>query len=165
MDNEQTSSIKEMEHIGIMVPDLDKAIEYFSQALGIKKFRIFESTRKLGGSKDTPPSKQRVGFAKMGNTLIELMQTVEGTNRFQELANTTGEAVHLAFTVGNLEQELKRASAHGLRILASGKNNLADGGSSALLGAKEPGGLLIQLLQVNKPLMERVALEDKEITK
>jgi catechol 2,3-dioxygenase-like lactoylglutathione lyase family enzyme len=163
--NDLKSTVRELEHIGIMVQNLEEAIDYYSQTLGIKKFRIFESDRKLGASdKDTGSSKQRVALGKAGNIIIELIQTLEGSNRFQELADKRGEYIHLGFTVGNLEEELERVKSQAVRVIASAKNNLSDGGSSALLGAQEPGGLLIQLLQVNKSLIERVQAEDKEIT-
>ncbi len=152
----------EIEHIGIVVRDLQKAIDFYSAALGIGPFRIFEMGAR--GRQESPRAKHRLGLCQAGNVTIELIELPEGPHRYKEILETRGEAVHLGLYVANLEQELARAKSLGLSVLSPNSiGALSDGGNSALLGGEGSGGIFIQLLQAKKHLIERVAAEAKEL--
>jgi len=160
MTTEPTKGVKNVEHVGIVVDDLAQAVDYYSKALGIGTFRVFESIRRIGGG---PPAKFRVALGQAGNLFFEIMEVIEGTNLFKELRDTRGEGVHIAFLVDDVEKELERVKEHGLRVISTGIGTLSFGGSFAIVGNHEPGGILIQFLQTDRSLIDRVAADGKEI--
>lgn len=86
---------RKIDHVGIMVTDIEKSIEFYTKIVGFKLIDKIDHTNgviKLAF----------LGFGENGETELEL---IEGYN---DSLPTEGKVHHLAVTVDNVEKEFER---------------------------------------------------------
>ena len=84
--------ISHIEHIGIAVPNLEEAIAFYENTLGIKCFAIEE----------VADQKVRTAFFKVGETKIELLEATSPDStiaKFVEKNGGRGGMHHMAFAI------------------------------------------------------------------
>ena len=140
------SPFSKLDHVGVVVRDLDKAIEYY-QSLGIGPFehrsmdKIAEKT--LYGKADD--SKVKIAMAQLGPIKIELIQPVAGTSVQQEFLDSRGEGInHLCFSVDDLDKEAARLVEKGLKVMFRTKRT--GGGSVAYFDTRKVGDVIFELV-------------------
>ncbi len=127
-----------IEHIGIAVKDLDKAIEYYEKVLGIKCYAIEE----------VKDQKVKTAFFKIGQTKIELLQSTDPEGPVGKFITKKGEGIHhMAFAVKNIEQALKEAKVKGIRLIDSKLRRGAEGLDIAFLHPKTTFGVLTEFCE------------------
>ena len=99
-----------IEHIAIAVTDLDEALQYWENVMGLKCYAIEEVT----------DQKVKTAFLKCGETKIELLLPTcpESTvAKFIEKNGGRGGMHHIAFAVENTDQALADAKEKGCRLI------------------------------------------------
>jgi catechol 2,3-dioxygenase-like lactoylglutathione lyase family enzyme len=133
-------------HVGVVVRDIDEGIKYYSSNFDMGPFNIIDSSRKdafIRGRLGDYRIKQ--AFAKMGQTLLELNQVVEGRPVQQEFLEKNGEGVHhLGFVVNDLDTELASFREKGFNVIQSYATP-SEGVRFAFLETKV-GGLVFELV-------------------
>jgi methylmalonyl-CoA/ethylmalonyl-CoA epimerase len=142
----KNSLFSSVHHIGILVKDVEKALEQMS-ALGIGPFE----TPKHG-----PPfikmtyqgRPARFGtkrlVASLGNVEIELFSPEGEAPAMQEFLKNKGDGIHhLSFVVDDLDKELGRLAQKGIEVLESAR---WEGGGFAYL-RNPAGGINIELIE------------------
>ncbi len=105
---------KRVEHIGIVVSDLERSIGFYKNVLNLEigeKWE-FEPGTIIGGNMKLP---RTVVFVKADNTMIELLDY--GENKKNKPEETTGKTIgitHIAFTVENIHGFVKRLKEKGV---------------------------------------------------
>ena len=134
------------DQLGIVVRDLDKAIEFYSRLFGSGLFKKMEFKDLEVEVRDKPTRLTvTVALARVGEIQVELIQAEPGENIYWEFFKRHGEGLHhLAFIVDNVEAELTRAKEKGTPVLMFGKT---DGGDFAYLDSKEPGSVITEIYQ------------------
>ena len=128
-------------HIGAVVKDLDKAVEYY-QSLGI----VDKATDRI--TMEGKKAKLVGRFIHIGSLLIELWQPVRGETVQQEFLNSRGEGVnHIAFYVDDLAKEKAKLVEKGIPVVFSVKDQEGD---MAYFDARKVGNTLIELIQPPK---------------
>lgn len=133
-------------HVGVVVRDMDKAIEYLS-SLGIGRFephtpRALTERLFRGNSTDM---RLKISTAKIGQVGLELIQPVEGESAAKEFLDRKGEGIqHIGFAVDDLDKEVARLAKQGVKVLMSGR---WAGGGFAYLETDAVGGIIIELSQ------------------
>jgi len=128
-------------HIGAVVRDVDKAVEYY-QSLGI----VDEATDRV--TMEGKKAKLIGRFIHIGSLLIELWQPVRGETIQQEFLNSRGEGVnHIAFHVDDLDKEKDKLVEKGIPVVFSVKD---ENGYMAYFDARKVGNILIELIQPPK---------------
>ena len=90
--------IEKVDHIGIIVRDLDKAIKVYSEALGLK-LKMTEVLEEY---------QVKIAFIPVGETLIELIEPL-GPGRAQQFLKEHGEGLHhICFRVTDIDKMLGR---------------------------------------------------------
>ena len=123
--NVEKSPFAEVAQIGVMVRDLEKAIEYY-ESLGIGPFKIFEGLPRLEREvhgKPAPDVKNRVAIAPWGHGVsLELVQPVSGESVQNEFLEKHGEGInHVGFYVDDLDEEIARMEKRGFKVVSGGK--------------------------------------------
>lgn len=128
-------------HIGAVVRDVDKAVEYY-QSLGI----VDEVTDRV--TMEGKKAKLIGRFIRIGSLLMELWQPVRGETVQQEFLNSRGEGVnHIAFHVDDLDRERDKLVEKGIPVVFSVKD---EKGYMAYFDARKIGNILIELIQPPK---------------
>lgn len=127
-----------IEHIGIAVTDLENAIKFYENILGVKCYNIEE----------VPDQKVRTAFFKIGQTKIELLQSTDPEGPVGKFIEKKGEGIHhLAFAVDNIEEHLSDAEKKGIKLIDSVPRKGAEGLDIAFLHPKSTSGVLIEFCE------------------
>lgn len=133
--------ISHMEHIGIAVPDLAKAIEYYENALGMKCYK----------TEVVEDQKVTTAFFKVGDTKIELLEATSPEStiaKFIEKNGGKGGIHHMAFAVEDgVANALAECEEKGIKIIDKAPRKGADGLDIAFLHPKFTESVLTELCE------------------
>jgi methylmalonyl-CoA/ethylmalonyl-CoA epimerase len=130
--------ISHIEHIGIAVRNLDEAIPFYEQVLGLKCYSIEE----------VKDQKVRTAFFKVGQTKIELLESTDPEGPIGKFLENRGEGVHhMAYAVENIKDCLKEVEEKGIRLIDQQPRKGAEGLSIAFLHPKSTMGVLTELCE------------------
>jgi len=136
-------------HLGVVVKDMDKAVDYY-KSLGAVEFAseflfthdTFPDLKQFGKPLEGPV-KARFRFTKIGPEPIELIAPVEGETLYKQFLETNGEGIqHIAFTVDDLDRETKKMREKGIPVILSDRRE-----SFAYFDTRKIGGIIIELMQ------------------
>jgi len=128
-------------HIGVVVEDIDKTMEFLSSIWGLGPWQTLEIS--LG--KDMlivgEPFRQKLAWAKLGSTTLELIQQLEGGGPWPEFLKTKGEGVHhIGFKLSNWDEMVAKLKQQGGKMVAGG---VFEGKRWCYFDTK-PGGILVE---------------------
>ncbi len=133
--------ISHIEHIGIAVPDLEKAIKYYEEVLGLKCYK----------KEVVEDQKVTTAFIKCGDTKIELLEATSPDStiaKFIEKNGGKGGMHHMAFCVEDgVAEALKEAEDKGIRLIDKASRKGADGLQIAFLHPKCTEAVLTELCE------------------
>jgi methylmalonyl-CoA/ethylmalonyl-CoA epimerase len=129
---------KKINHIGIAVKNLETAIPFYRDVLGMS----FE------GTEDVAEQKVRVAFLKVGESRIELLEPTAVDSPVAKFLEKNGEGIHhLAYEVEDIEQALEALDAQGVRLIDRQPRKGAHNSQIAFLHPKASGGVLTEICQ------------------
>ena len=89
-----------IEHIGIAVTNLEEAIKFYENVLGLTCYNIEE----------VADQKVKTAFFRVGETKIELLQSTDPAGPIGKFIEKKGEGIHhIAFSVEKIEEQLNQA--------------------------------------------------------
>lgn len=127
-----------IDHIAIVVKDLDATIELYTQTLGFRP--VYRETIADQGV-------EAVGL-EAGDSIIELLRPLDPESpiaRFRGDADT--KLHHTAYRVDDIETALADYKAKGVRLIDERPRKGAHGNLIAFLHPKSTGGVLVELCQ------------------
>ncbi len=134
-------NITHIEHIGIAVKDLDTAINYYENVLGLECYAIEE----------VADQKVKTAFFKVGQTKIELLESTDPEGPIGKFIEKRGEGVHhIAFNVPGLEDALKEIDENGIQLIDKEPRKGAEGMNIAFLHPKSTFGVLTEFCEEAK---------------
>ena len=130
--------VNKVDHIGIAVKDLDEAIKFYEDVLGIK----------CTNKEEVAEQKVKVAFLPIGDTEIELLESTEEDGPIDRHIERRGEGVqHIAYRVDDIEKAIKECKEKGIRMIDEKPRYGAGGAKIAFLHPKSTFGVLIELCQ------------------
>jgi len=138
--------INKINHIAIAVADIDSALSFWRDALGLDVDHI----------EDVPSQKAVVAFLACGDSEVELVKpSAEDTGVAKFLAERGGGMHHLCFEVDDIDVMLVQLKNKGVRLINEAATQLP-GRKMAFVHPKSTGGVLVELYQltVQDPLLE-----------
>ncbi len=124
-----------IEHIGIAVKNLDEAVKYYEEVLGLKCYAVEE----------VKDQKVKTAFFKVGQTKLELLESTSPDGPIAKFIEKKGEGIHhLAFAVKGLEKALTEAEQKGVRLIDKQPRKGAEGLNIAFLHPKSTFGVLTE---------------------
>ena len=133
--------IGRLNHIAIVVPDLEKAARTYHETLGAR----------VSEPKDQPEHGVTVVFVELPNTKIELLQKLGEASPIAKFLerNPDGGIHHLCYEVDDVRAARDRLKAQGARVLGDGEPKIGAHGKPVLfLHPKDFAGTLIEIEQV-----------------
>lgn len=128
----------QIDHVAIVVKDLDRTLDLYLNTLGFEQ--VYRETIVDQGV-------EAVGL-RAGESVVELLRPLDENS---PIARFRGEAEtklhHTAYRVPDLQSELNRLKAQGVRLIDERPRRGAHGNSIAFLHPKSTAGVLIELCQ------------------
>jgi methylmalonyl-CoA/ethylmalonyl-CoA epimerase len=142
MDTLPAPLLRRLDHIGIAVADLERAIAFYQDTYGIAEWERIE----------LPERHMAVAVCHVGDTMLELITPTSGEAAFARFLHEKGEGVHhLAFEVDDIETVLRTVEGRGIRLVdAHGRPGIHDT-CVAFLHPKATMGVLTELVQIDRP--------------
>jgi methylmalonyl-CoA/ethylmalonyl-CoA epimerase len=129
--------IKRVDHLGVIVGDLDGAVKSFTEHLGLK----LDHTEQYGDELE-------IAFLPCGETLVELIEPLkEGGSNADYLREHGPGIQHVAFEVDNLEAALVELAERGVEPLGDAPVPGAGGMRIAFLDPQAFDGVLVELCE------------------
>ena len=127
-----------LDHIGIAVPDLEAALRFWRDALGLELVDI-EVVESEG---------VRTAFLPVGDASIELLEPMDNTGVIAQHIQRRGPGIHhICMDVEGIENRLDSLDAAGVRLVNRQPRPGAHGKKVAFLHPKATGGVLVELAE------------------
>ena len=132
------STPKALNHVAILVEDLDEALTFWQDALGLP----------LDRTEDNPGEEVRIAFLPVGDSEIELLEpTTETSGLAKYLAKRGAGMHHLCFEVADIEASMARLTDKGAELINETPRLREDGTRYAFVHPRSTGGVLVELHQ------------------
>ncbi len=139
--------------VGVVVPDIDRAVEQYWGAFGIGPWHIYTYGRPLlrWMTYHGQPAeyRMRVALSYFGPMRIELIEPLEGPTVYADFVREHGYGMHhLGLLVEDLPRALAEAEAAGLAVIQAGGGHGLDGdGAFAYLDTEARYGITFELIE------------------
>jgi methylmalonyl-CoA epimerase len=132
--------VTKIEHIGVVVKDLNKSLQKYTSLLNLKVEEIEEVK--------VENVVNRVAFLPIGETRIELVETTAETGLAADFLKERGEGIHhIALEVEDLEGLFNTLRSNGVTFLWDRIIQGSRGSKVAFFKAEEFNGVYIELVQ------------------
>src|SRR5271166_3476767 len=130
--------VKAVNHIGIAVRSIEAQRSFYEGTLGA----VFESIE------DVPDQKVRVGFFRIGDVRLELLEPTDPSSTVATFLDKRGEGLHhVAFTVESIEARIAELKKSGVRMIDDVPRPGAHHMRIAFLHPKSTFGVLTELCE------------------
>ncbi len=130
--------LNKVDHIGIAVNDIDEALKFYRDQLGLE----------VGGFEEIPDQKVKVAFMHLGETRLELLQSTNPEGPVAKFIEKRGQGIqHIAIGVDNIEATLEQLKAKGARLIDEQPRIGAGGAKIAFVHPKTTNGVLLEICQ------------------
>lgn len=131
--------IRKIAHIGVAVKNIQEVEKLYSEILGLS----------ITGREVSPDNK--VSFIPLGDTAVELLESVEPDGAIARHIEKRGEGIHhIALEVDNIEKTLEELKAKGLALIDQKPRAGAHDSKIAFLHPKGTHGVLLELCEPKK---------------
>jgi methylmalonyl-CoA/ethylmalonyl-CoA epimerase len=133
--------LNKINHIAIAVNNIEEAAKFYQNVLGLS----------LTGVEVVAAQKTRVGFFKIGESNIELVQPAESDSPLVKFLETKGPGIHhICFEVEDVEAEVKAYLEKGATLIDQEPRPGAHNTKVAFVHPKSTSGVLIELCELPK---------------
>jgi methylmalonyl-CoA/ethylmalonyl-CoA epimerase len=132
------AGIKRIAHLAIVVEDIDSALEFWRDALGLG----------LSHLEDLPEQEARVAFLPAQESEVELVEpTTEDSGLARYLGKRGPGMHHICFEVDDIDAALERLKRKGVRLINQTPTTGAGGSKVAFIHPESANGVLVELYQ------------------
>jgi methylmalonyl-CoA epimerase len=131
--------IRKIAHIGVAVKNVEEVEKLYSKVLGLP----------ITGREVSPDNK--VSFIPLGDTAIELLESVQPDGAIARHIEKRGEGIHhIALEVDNIEKTMEELKAKGVVLIDQKPRKGAHDSKIAFLHPKGTHGVLLELCESKK---------------
>jgi methylmalonyl-CoA/ethylmalonyl-CoA epimerase len=132
-------SIKRINHIAILVDDLDATLEFWQDALGLDLTEI----------KEVPGEQAKIAFLPMGGSEIELVEPITDDSGLARYLEKRGPGMHhICLEVDDIDGMLIRLKEKGIQLINEQAKVGSGGRKYAFVHPKSAHGVLVELYQL-----------------
>ena len=133
-----------LDHIGIAVADLDQALAFYRDALGLE----------IEAPEDVASQRVRAHFIPLGNPAeqtgarLELLEATDPSSPIAKYLEKRGPGLHhITLRVDDIAAALARLKAHGVRLIDEAPRPGAHGALVAFIHPASAHGVLVELTE------------------
>ncbi|GAB4411500.1 MAG: methylmalonyl-CoA epimerase [Anaerolineae bacterium] len=130
--------IKRIDHVAVVVEDLEAALGFWRDALGLP----------LARTEHNETEQVAIAFLPVGDSEIELLEPTEADSGIGRYLAKRGQGMHhVCVEVEDLEAALARLVAHGVELINETPRTRDDGTRYAFVHPRSASGVLVELYQ------------------
>ena len=127
-----------LDHIGIAVRNLDEALAFYRDALGLE----------IEPPEEVPSQRVRAHFIPVGESSLELLEATADDSAIARYVSRRGPGIHhVTLRVDDLQQALERLRQKGVRLIDESPRQGAEGSLVAFVHPSAAHGVLVELKQ------------------
>ena len=131
-------NIKNIDHIGIVVNNIQESLSFWQTSLGIEPH----------GTQEVPQQKLKTAFLPVGDTEIELLESTSPDSSVAKFLEKHGEGLHhIAIRVDDIDVALAELKAKGVKLIDETPRNGAGGARIAFVHPRSTHGVLLELCE------------------
>ena len=132
------ATIKKINHVAIVVRDIEESLRFWEESLGLKLDHI----------EVVPSQHSRVAFIPVGDSEVELVQPTSSDSGLAAYLEKRGEGMHhLCVEVDDIDAKLAELKEKGVRLINQ-EAEVLPGRKMACTHPKAGNGVLIELYQL-----------------
>ena len=132
------SQIKKINHVAIVVKDIDESLKFWATALGLELHHV----------EDVPSQASKVAFIAVGESEIELVQPTTEDSGMAAYLEKRGEGMHhLCVEVDDIEAKMQELKDAGIRLI-NDVPQVLPGRKMAFIHPKSASGVLVELYEI-----------------
>ena len=141
------AKIKRIDHIAILVDDMENTLKFWSEALGMEMSQL----------KDIPAEAAQIAFLPVGGadqghpSEIELVRPTTSDSGLTKYLEKRGPGMHhICLEVDDIEGMLAQLKAKGIQLINEQPKVSADGKKYAFVHPKSANGVMVELYELSK---------------
>lgn len=133
--------VTRIDHIAIVVDDMQKTLQFWQDALGLE----------LHGIQDIPAEMAQIAFLPAGGSEIELVKPTTNESGLAKYLEKRGPGMHhVCLEVDDITGMLAQLKDKGVQLINEEPRLSADGRQYAFIHPKSANGVLVELYQLPK---------------
>src|SRR3954471_19946557 len=129
-----------LDHVGIAVKDLDAALAFYRDALGLH----------VEVPEDVASQRVRAHFIPTGQASLELLEATSSDSAIAKYVEKRGPGLHhITLRVENIQSALDQLKARGVRLVDAQPRPGAEGALVAFIHPSSAHGVLVELKESN----------------
>jgi len=127
-----------LDHIGIAVADLEEALKFYRDALGLE----------IEPAEEVSSQRVRAHFIPVGDSALELLEATDDSSAIAKYTAKRGPGLHhITLRVDDLRAALARLKERGVRLIDDVPRPGAHGTLVAFIHPSSAHGVLVELMQ------------------
>jgi methylmalonyl-CoA/ethylmalonyl-CoA epimerase len=132
-------AIKSINHIAVVVDDMEKSLAFWRDVLGIELHEL----------REVPAEKSQVAFLLLAGAEVELVKPTSDDSGIAKYLAKRGPGMHhICLEVDDIEGMLSHLKWKKIRLINEEPRIAADGRKYAFIHPESTGGVLVELYQV-----------------
>ena len=133
------TDLKRLDHVAVLVPDLDEALGFWQDKLGLQLDHV-ETVSSMG---------VKIAFLPLGESEIELVQPLDEESGLAKYLAKRGPGLHhICIEVEDIASQLGDLQEQGVQLIDQEPVLMEDGRQLAFIHPKGSGGVLVELYQL-----------------
>ena len=135
------ATIKRIDHVAILVDDLEKTLSFWEQGLGME----------LTHTEEVPAEKSVVAFLAVGGSEVELVKPTTDDSGLARYLEKRGPGVHhICLEVDDIEGMLVRLKEKGIQLINDTPVTGLGGKRYAFIHPKSANGVMVELYELTR---------------
>jgi methylmalonyl-CoA/ethylmalonyl-CoA epimerase len=131
--------VKRINHVAVVVDDMEKALSFWRDALGIELHEL----------REVPSEASRVAFLPLSGSELELVLPTSTDSGIAKFLDRRGAGMHhICLEVDDIRGMLAQLDARGVRLINPEPREAADGKLYAFIHPESTAGVLVELYQL-----------------
>lgn len=133
------TKLKRLNHVAVLVPDLDQALTFWQDQLGLSLDHV-EVISSMA---------VKIAFLPLGESEIELVQPTTGDSGLAKYLSNRGPGLHhICIETDDISAKLAELNEKGVGLIDQEPVLMDDGRQLAFIHPKSTGGVLVELYQL-----------------
>jgi methylmalonyl-CoA/ethylmalonyl-CoA epimerase len=132
-------SIKKINHVAVVVDDMEKALSFWRDALGMEMHEL----------RDVPAEKSQIAFLPLEGSEVELVMPTSDDSGIAKYLSKRGQGMHhICLEVDDIVGMLAQLQAKDVRLINDEPRTSADGKKYAFIHPESASGVLVELYEL-----------------